>query len=80
MTTEEQVVGFGRVYSGDPAFKPPLGLEPKYSARMGRKQAIREAIERYLEDGKFEIDPEWVKEYNELVRIDFGPTAGVSHE
>jgi len=45
------------------AEKPPIGLRPKTIADMERKKEIRDAINRYLKDGK-EIPEKWVDEYN----------------
>lgn len=47
--------------------KPPLGARPRYIHEELRRRELREAIAGYMQDG-LEVNPEWVSEYNELVR------------
>lgn len=46
--------------------KPPIGLVPKDIWKLRRLKDIKEAIERYLEDGR-EIPMEWISEFNQLL-------------
>lgn len=47
--------------------KPPIGLIPKTFHDTARLTEVIEAIKRYL-DVCMEIDEEWLREYNELVK------------
>lgn len=47
--------------------KPPLGIMPKYMWDFIRRNAISNAIERYVMAGEY-IQKEWVVEYNELCK------------
>ncbi len=47
--------------------RPPAGLVPKYLWKEQRLKDIKAAIKRYL-DGNFPFPPEWVEEYNELLK------------
>ena len=49
--------------------KPPIGLVPKYIWLAKRKEAIREAIFRYIEAGE-PLKEEWFKEYNEIIELE----------
>jgi hypothetical protein len=46
----------------------PLGTFDKYEWNSMRSADIKAAIERYLEHGGIEIPPEWIEEYNEIIR------------
>ncbi len=45
--------------------KPPLGVTPRFIAQEMRFAELKDAIERYSKEG-FEINPDWITEYNEL--------------
>jgi len=47
--------------------KPPLGIMPKYLHDERRFKEIRDVIKSYA-DGYQYINPEWVTEYNELMK------------
>ena len=47
--------------------EPPLGLMPKYVWMDKRIQAIKEAIQRFMEREK-QIPIKWVTEYNDLLK------------
>lgn len=47
--------------------RPPLGLMPKFIWQEHRLEAIKEAIERHLDDGTHVIPNEWITEYNQLI-------------
>lgn len=47
--------------------KPPLGILPRKIHDSMRLDGLKAAIIRYV-NASCEIDPEWVKEYNELVK------------
>lgn len=47
--------------------KPPLGVIPEHIHDYNRAEALREAMQRYLEDSTQAIPFEWFKEYNVLI-------------
>lgn len=47
--------------------KPPIGLKPRELHDSRRLHEVSEAIARYFNAG-MEISPEWVEEYNDLIR------------
>ena len=47
--------------------KPPLGVLPRRIHDEYRLEALSEAISRYV-DAQVTIKPEWIEEYNELVK------------
>ncbi len=47
--------------------KPPLGILPRKIHDSMRLEGLKAAIIRYV-NASCEIDPEWVKEYNELIK------------
>ncbi|WP_424766308.1 hypothetical protein [Paenibacillus sp. sgz302251] len=46
--------------------KPPIGIIPRYLWDKQRAVGLKEAIERYINEG-FPVPPEWIEEYNELI-------------
>lgn len=46
--------------------KPPIGIMPKYIWESQRLDELRQAIFRFLDDGR-SISIEWINEYNELI-------------
>lgn len=48
--------------------KPPLGIKPKWLCDELRLNEIKEGINRYLSTS-CPIPIEWIKEYNEIVRM-----------
>lgn len=50
--------------------KPPLGIVRRdiyeRNMKINRMRELMETIIRYLEQ-ELQVDPEWIKEYNELV-------------
>lgn len=52
--------------------KRPPALKPRWLHDTQRKYDIADAISRYLEKGNIEIPLEWVTEYNEIVKRNFG--------
>lgn len=59
---------------GEPIKKPPVGLVPRNIAeehwRAHRRDQIKQALIRYMEDDQTKIPIAWVTEYNELVEDD----------
>jgi hypothetical protein len=47
--------------------KPPIGLVPKFVWKERRLCEVKAAIQRYLDAG-CRVPPEWIAEYNELIR------------
>ena len=51
--------------------KPPLGVMPRYIHDEIRRKSLGDAIARYI-DAQLPVNPEWVEEYNELVKREEG--------
>lgn len=51
------------------SIKPPLGLIPRYIAYAKRLEAIKAAINRYMQAG-LKIPIEWIEEYNFIILYD----------
>jgi hypothetical protein len=49
------------------AFKPPLGIQPRKYFEKQRLQELKAAINRYFEHD-LEINIDWLKEYNYLIK------------
>jgi len=45
---------------------PPIGLKPRFIVTEERLEEVKEAIERYIENG-FKVPAEWIEEYNDLL-------------
>jgi len=46
----------------------PIGVRPKWVWQLERANDLAGAISRYAQGG-YEIDPEWISEYNDLVEV-----------
>jgi hypothetical protein len=47
--------------------RPPIGLKPQSVWKEERRCEVKAAIRRYLDDN-CQVPPEWIAEYNELIK------------